>query len=258
MTVLTQSSLEFRQWIADMKLVHHVVQGSWLTWWNKQATNPIAKRLDRFLVSGEWLDIFTNSVARTLSPGVSDHCGLLMDSSPEVESLPKPFKYFKMWRQHPKYEGLVLEAWDEATSGAYYKQFYRKLKFLKDKLKKLNRESYSKISARAREAELELAHRQSEVLLHPNEDNTILELEQATICSELLKAEESLYRQKSRVRYVQEGDANTSYFHRLVKVRNHRQSIKRLLKDDGTEVTTVKEMGQLQWSSINNYWGTKM
>ncbi|CAL1399279.1 unnamed protein product [Linum trigynum] len=117
-----------------------------------------------------------------------------------------------------------------------------KLKVLKDKLKKLNRESYSDISTRAREVELELTRGQSEVLLFPNEDNVVLELEQAAICSEILKAEESLYRQKSRVRYVQEGDANTAYFYRLVKVRNHKQSIKRLLKDDGTKVTAVKKM----------------
>ncbi|CAL1370121.1 unnamed protein product [Linum trigynum] len=242
---MNQGGLDFREWAMEMNLIDHKIHGSSFTWWNKQSTNPIAKRLDRFLVNEEWFISFPQSVARTLAPGVSNHCGLVLDSDPKLGSLPKPFKYFKFWQKHPQYWTLLEEAWSGEARGLSYQRFYYKLKQFKAKLKQLNLSEYSEISERARAAEKALEQQQQLVLQDPTAENVGKEAELAALCHDTQRAEESFFRQKSRIRSIQEGDANTAYFHAMVRIRNHKQTIMKLVRDDNTEVIEVKEMGEV-------------
>ncbi|CAL1377701.1 unnamed protein product [Linum trigynum] len=249
--------LDFRGWIERMQLVDHKMNGSWYTWWNRQEENPIARRIDRVLVNGPWLSLLSSSSGRTISPGVSDHCGLLLTSVRMVKSLPKPFKYFKFWRSHPQFEGILTGAWDLPDQGG--DPFYRlskRLKILKKGLMVLNRTQYSDISARTREAEGLLAAAQQSVLLSPSSVNVSLEKDLALTCYQLQKAEESFYRQKSRVQCVVEGDFNTTYFHNCVKTRAKRQTIDCLLTDTGAVVDDVEQMGELAVSFYRGLIGS--
>jgi hypothetical protein len=53
----------------------------------------------------------------------------------------------------------------------------------------------------------------------------------------LLKAKDALVAQRSRSKWLKEGDANTKYFHNCVKVRKSRNSIKALREIDGWVVS---------------------
>ncbi|GKV27353.1 hypothetical protein SLEP1_g36534 [Rubroshorea leprosula] len=55
-------------------------------------------------------------------------------------------------------------------------------------------------------------------------------------------AEESFYRQKSRIKWLQEGDSNTTYFYKVVKVRRGKSVIKELYTKDNKRLTTVFSM----------------
>ncbi|MDD0213377.1 hypothetical protein PSY81_23530, partial [Shigella flexneri] len=48
---------------------------------------------------------------------------------------------------------------------------------------------------------------------------------------QMLIAEEILWRQKSRIKWLQEGDSNTSFFHRTVQVARQRQTTHKLKND---------------------------
>ncbi|CAL1381793.1 unnamed protein product [Linum trigynum] len=64
------------------------------------------------------------------------------------------------------------------------------------------------------------------------------------------KAEELFYGQKSRAQGVHEGDMNTSYFHKSLRVRTHKQQITKLQRDDGSETSEIHQMGDL---AVNFY-----
>lgn len=61
----------------------------------------------------------------------------------------------------------------------------------------------------------------------------------------LLDAEESFYRQKSRISWIQEGDQNTRFVHSMVAVRHSRHTIKLLIDDNGNRLEFLKKVSWL-------------
>lgn len=68
----------FRGFISRFALEDVYLSGRRFTWSNRQE-QPTMERLDRLLVSAEWMLIFTNHRLRPLSSDCSDHCPLLLD-----------------------------------------------------------------------------------------------------------------------------------------------------------------------------------
>ncbi|XP_077237416.1 uncharacterized protein LOC143879116 [Tasmannia lanceolata] len=89
----------FAEFIAKFELIDISMSGAYFTW----ARGSSKSRLDRFLVSSEWLGMAPESFSRALVHSVSDHCPLLLD--PRLESWgPPPFRFEMAWFQFPKME----------------------------------------------------------------------------------------------------------------------------------------------------------
>ena len=66
----------------------------------------------------------------------------------------------------------------------------------------------------------------------------------------LFKWEEIFQKQRSRVQWLEEGDRNMTFFHRLTSRRKKRNIINLLLDDNGQEVTEVEQIE----SKANSYF----
>lgn len=60
----------------------------------------------------------------------------------------------------------------------------------------------------------------------------------ARLCS----VEEAFFRQKSRIRWLAQGDSNTAYFHKTVKARNAANRVDKILTSDGTVLTEPNDI----------------
>lgn len=78
---------------------------------------------------------------------------------------------------------------------------------------------------------------QKEVFDAPTTELVKAEKEQITKLTELLEVEESFLKQKSRIKWLREGDQNKNYFHRVIQGRISRRKINSLICVDGTIVT---------------------
>lgn len=130
---------------------------------------------------------------------------------------------------------------------------YVKLKLVKAKLKSLNKESYSDISTRTASAREALNAMQEAFHLDPfNLDLAAKERECINTFLNLHLQEESFYKQKSRIKWLEEGDLNTKFFHHSVNKRHLLNRILSLRDDAGNTVQEPPLIQQLVVSHLRD------
>lgn len=72
----------FSDWINSHSLVDLQMSGALFTWSNHESP-PIMSRLDRFLVSNEWMDLYPDVFQIALPKPASDHCQIMLNSDCE-------------------------------------------------------------------------------------------------------------------------------------------------------------------------------
>lgn len=142
-----------------------------------------------------------------------------------------PFRFQAMWLSHPDLMNLVRSSWDAPTPTKFpISKVMMKLKRLKQELKIWNKEVfgniydnldniYSKIA--------EIQHLASSIGY--SEELWFKEVNaQSEYCS-ILQQKDILLKQKSRSYWLTDGDRNTAFFHRAIKIKHSSEGINALI-----------------------------
>ncbi|GAA0142619.1 hypothetical protein LIER_03474 [Lithospermum erythrorhizon] len=203
--------------------------GSFFTWTN----SSIWSKLDRVLMNNVWSSLdLTCSASFLPMELVSDHYPVITSLVKNFTSGIRPFKFMNMWLDHPSFDDVLRSVWDTWHGGMAHFSLCSKLKALKALLKALNRD------------ELEEG-----VQAHMDDPlNVTLKLkchELGECANFLSEAEWSFISQKSRCKFLLEGDRCTKYFHSLIKRDNVRNSISHIVKSDGSCTSSPEEVSIL-------------
>ncbi|KAK8681329.1 hypothetical protein V6N13_053733 [Hibiscus sabdariffa] len=98
MVSLARGMFEFNEFIEDLDLVDLPSKGHRFTWFG---SGNKCSRLDRFLLSMEWLERFPGLVQVSLPRGISDHVPLILVLD-ETDWGPKPFRFINAWVDNPR------------------------------------------------------------------------------------------------------------------------------------------------------------
>jgi hypothetical protein len=155
------------------------------------------------------------------------------------------------------YQKMVEETWHPLSKDvgqSFMQQFYENIG--------KNKKSHNFVGQRIQEKTNGNNHRggiKTRYLLIEREAGTLSEEEESLIKElmikkqELLRIEESNWRQKSRAVWIQEGDNNTKYFHKFASFRRMTNSIWEIKDDQGKKVTNFEEIvgaGKKNFSSL--------
>ncbi|KAH1213739.1 putative ribonuclease H protein [Glycine max] len=194
---------------------------SWLRSFEKDFTLHFNHWLHRFLVSEHWLSLWPESCQLVLQRNLSDHCPTILQTS-MVDWGPKPFRVFDWWLQQKGYQKMVREAWNNDQQGGWGGIVLKnKLKNFKAAIKQwskvegnINAKKILNIQQKLNEVENLASHR----ILSNQElkDRNSLQQEFWNASN----AFESLMTQKSRARWLNKGDCNTGYFHKIINCIN--------------------------------------
>ncbi|XP_019166800.1 PREDICTED: uncharacterized protein LOC109162584 [Ipomoea nil] len=238
----TNSIADFSSFIRDNALIDLDVIGNLYTWHGVRTTGPVWKRLDRFLINTVWRDSFSDIRICALARTTSDHAPLLLHGANSSLSALKQFRFQNMWLTHPDFMEIVRNSWEQSADGGGMRALSYKLKRLKMALKDWNKHSFGNIFGRIKTLESEVALAECRHANNPSgESRTALQAKQADLML-ALKQEESFWKQKARVKWVKEGDANTRYFHSVVKDRHRRQRISSVKSAGGHLLTDQREI----------------
>jgi len=139
---------DFNEFSDKNLMVDLPIVGKNFTWYK---SDEFAKsRLDRILVSEEWLQVWPMSKQYVQSREVSDHCAIVAKSWVK-DWAPKPFKTIDAWLLEPGFKELVKGKWNtyEVQSNSISK-FKDKLKLLKGDLKECNKSVFGDLEENKR------------------------------------------------------------------------------------------------------------
>ncbi|XP_068503636.1 uncharacterized protein [Phaseolus vulgaris] len=134
----------FNEFIENSELVDVPMVGRKFTWYKPNGS--VKSRIDRVLVSREWLDVWSDCKQFVLSRIVSDYCALVFKVS-KVDWGPKPFRSLDAWQSDGRFKDFVRSKWHsyEVQGGGMF-VFKEKLKNLKADLKIWNREVFGYVN----------------------------------------------------------------------------------------------------------------
>ncbi|PNX75860.1 cysteine-rich receptor-like protein kinase, partial [Trifolium pratense] len=219
---------EFAAFMEYLEVIDIPVLGKKFTWFNSDGS--AMSRLDRFLLSDGFILKGGISNQWVGSRDISDHCPIWLECS-IINWGPKPFKFNNCWADHPDFLDFVKITWESLeVSGKKAFVLKEKLKMLKVALRKWNKEVFGITDLGIDKTVKELNEIEDLIAngeIDPSNHNS---KELVRKFWEQIHTKESLLRQKSRTKWIQEGDANSRFFHSSIKGRRRRNQIVRLKK----------------------------
>ncbi|KAF1883955.1 hypothetical protein Lal_00012915 [Lupinus albus] len=173
----------------------------------------------------------------TLPRIASDHHPLLLCF--DLGGIPRSsFKFQKMWLSHPDCQRLVSEVWKEELVGCPMFVLSQKLRNLKKEFKTWN------VQVRVKQAMSNVAAIQDAISSSGSDDDLLNQEHLAQ--GELLQAlvvEEEFWRGKARINWQMDGDRNTSFFHKITKIRQASKALSSL-RDGDTILVNQEQIAQ--------------
>lgn len=231
---------EFAQFISDTAFFDLPLIGRKYTWY--RANGSAMSRLDCFLVSDSWLNSWVDLSQWGLPRSVSDHCPVVLRER-VCNWGPKPFRLLDCWRGLLGYREFVTSTWMEAAvNGRKAYVLKEKLKQIKNQLRVWNKDHCGDISHNIDNVRKELDQldkKQEDVGL---EEHDIARRRTCLVnFNRLSRMHCNLLRQKSRFKWLREGDSNSKFFHSCLAKKRRRDEI--LCLDFGGElVDEVQEL----------------
>ncbi|XP_026396638.1 uncharacterized protein LOC113291304 [Papaver somniferum] len=230
--------LDFNHYINSCGLIPAPKTGIKFSWCNNRAgVKRILCNLDRSVYNSKWLDLYPNWEYNVGARGVSDH-GPLTGANKEI-SKPQniPFKAFKIWSTHETFIQVVEAEWQKEIHGTPIFVYMQKFKLLKVTLKKWNWETFGDINTKMLQADKNVLPATILSDTSPEYISLLNKLVSARGTQEIISSQlKEFLHQKSRVKWIKDGVANTSFFHTTMKIRNTHNNIAELETNNGSLV----------------------
>eukprot|EP00253_Pinus_taeda_P005412 PITA_05412 len=216
------------------------------TWTNKRsAALQIASRLDRFLVSDNAVHLGGEFTAHIIPFSRSDHWPTELHWNRPGNNIKRPFRFETFWFSHPDFKDFIQKIWQNSNPTAPTKmaRFQKKLKMLKAEIKRWNTNTFGNILKEKERIIEGIKQTQQKIILEGHTEELAQkeqDLENKLLARE--EQEEVLWRQKSRIRWLKEGEKNTKFFHRSTIQRRMRNNISQIINEQGEKMETQEEI----------------
>ncbi|XP_073016672.1 uncharacterized protein [Primulina eburnea] len=251
----TSSMRCFDSLIQELELCDPPLLNGKFTWSNLRDM-PICCRLDRFMFTTGWTEFFPFNRQTILPRITSDNFPVVLE---KIKWGPTAFRFENVWVREKNFKSSASIWWDRAAVRGWegYK-FMMKLKSVKMEIKRWNKEVYGMVDMRMGELrrkisvldELESDGLGSEEVANERKENK-MQLE------DLICRQNRIHYQKSKIKWVKEGDQNTKFFHSLLNQRRSKATINRLEREDGSITSDEDEIVAIILRYFEEFYGKK-
>ncbi|GKA65218.1 sodium/hydrogen exchanger 6 [Tanacetum coccineum] len=217
---------EFKECVQRIEVMDVNATGLHFTWNQKlKGSKGILKKIDRIMCNHSFLDDFPGSFAIFQPYRISNHSPCVLRIPKVSRPKPRPFKFSNFLIYKDDFRGVISNGWNLNVHGCAMYRVVKRLKGLKTPLRKLLH-NQGNLHDRVNHLRVELDEAQKAIdrnpscsLLRDEHAHYLLAFKEASL------DEEQFLRQKSKIEWLNAGDANTAYFHRIVKSKCARNRI---------------------------------
>ncbi|CAA0828650.1 Unknown protein, partial [Striga hermonthica] len=234
-----RSFLGFNTFISNMEMEELPMQGYNYTWCNlREAEGLVEEKLDRAFASTDWLMDSPNATVSNKIRGASDHFLLLLSQGTGQHKIPARFHFERKWLNMEGINEIVTSSWSQQATGTPFFKVKEKVKNTRAALLIWSSKFRSK-----NQQSIDLLTKKLEVLREDKAEDygeqwnaTRTELNAAH------KQEELHWQQRSKVKWLKEGDSNTKFFHAYTLQKRKQNAISRLLTPSGRVLTSHEDI----------------
>ncbi|VFQ92357.1 unnamed protein product [Cuscuta campestris] len=236
---------DFSDCIRDNNLLECNYTGSAYTWHGVRSNGNVWRRLDRVFYNTYWADHWNIISMQHLAKGGSDHCPILFLSKPDARNTTKSFRFQNRWLLRDDFRQICKDSWEEIPFHGGMHSLFKRLHHLKEKLSSWNKTHFGNIFDMIKEAETDATKAEQLFEADPSTDNKILYNQKLAELQEAHRREYAFWKQKCNLKWLKDGDANTKFFHSLVKERRRKQQITSLFNDQGQLIDNPDDLEAL-------------
>ncbi|XP_024995944.1 uncharacterized protein LOC112529100 [Cynara cardunculus var. scolymus] len=187
-------------------------------------------KLDRFFVSSEFLSMWPDANATILAREYSDHCPIVLTCN-SADFGPTSFRFFNSWLVHEDIRDLVHTAWNSIKCRSTADvTLAAKLRTVKGAIKKWKVEVLYKEKSSIEEIKKKIDDLETKAESSPLSDAEIEDRKNWKAEAKHLEYANTLdLKQRARVKWVIDGDENSSFFHGVVNANRNRHRINGLI-----------------------------
>ncbi|XP_026458773.1 uncharacterized protein LOC113359335 [Papaver somniferum] len=202
-----------------------------------------APSTDRAVFNSLWLQKYGDWGYKVGLRIVSDHAPLLCGCASIPRPKIVPWKFQKMWIDHPSFLSEVKKVWTENIIGDPSFIFMQKIKKLKKFLSEWNWSVFGNINTKIKEAEEKVQKTMELSDQIPLNEDLLANLVAAQNEHATREVQaNTLMRLKSRAKWIKDGCANTEYFHARMKIRQARNTISELEDANGNIISDQSQI----------------
>ncbi|KAB2610947.1 hypothetical protein D8674_018979 [Pyrus ussuriensis x Pyrus communis] len=228
------------EFLSSSQLMDLGFNGPTFTWRGLRKGDWVEERLDRVMANEKWQQLWPNSHVMHETVLASDHCPIVLSSISDGQKGRKMFRFEAFWVSEEECKKLVEMSWDQRHHGSPVNRWVRSLNECRHRLSRWNRTKFKGRGSRIHDLLSQLDSLQRD--WGPNYGE-IREISRQI--DELRLQEESYWCQRSRVKWLREGDANTQFFHSSTLQRRRRNKIVKLRDENGNWVENSSQVRHL-------------
>jgi hypothetical protein len=214
----------FNNFIEGSYLLDLPLCGRLFTWYRGDGVSM--SRLDRFLVSANWCVSWRNCIQVAHQRRLSDHVSLVLHIDDAIWG-PRPLRLMKCWADYQGYSEFVRDKLNSFCLDGWGGHVLKiKLKMIKQCLKEWHQQHTKNIDGKIMEVKNRIFSLDTKGEEAELQEEEIQELHDLSMnLHSLSHVHTSMNWQKAMMNCVNEGDANSKFFHNMMSNKQRRNSL---------------------------------